>query len=132
MSQEGLEMSDGGDAAPSVRTSTAPTTPACLFSHLLPLWLLLEWERGHFSVPTPPKHVFSAVPYADMGNHFHRIKVMGKPWPTYPPFFPSGALAGPSAHYLFHHGARHIEVGLLRVGDHQVVDVVPLLSPHVA
>lgn len=132
MPQEGLELCDGVDTAPNPGTGTSPTTLSFLFAHPLPLWSLSEGEWGHYFIPSPPRHGFSAVPYADMRNHSHGVNVMCKPWPAPPVFVPLVPPVSPSVHHLLHHGARDVKVGLPRVGDHQVIDVVPLLSPHVA
>lgn len=63
MPQEGLELCDGVDAVPNPGTGTGPTALSFLFAHPLPLWSLPEEEWGHFFVPSPPRHSFSAVPY---------------------------------------------------------------------
>lgn len=34
--------------------------------------------------------------------------------------------------YLGHHGVSHIHIGLVREWDHQVINVVPALRPHVS
>ena len=64
---------------------------------------------------TFPQNCFSAVPYAHMGNHLHRLNIMAN---TSPFFFQLVPLASPSALYLIHHGVCDIQVGLIRVGDH--------------
>ena len=86
MPQECSELCDGVDAVPSLGTGTSPTALSFLFAHLLPLWSLLERERGHFFAPSPPGCGFSAVPCGGVRNHSHGVSVMDKPWPTTPPF----------------------------------------------
>ena len=33
--------------------------------------------------------------------------------------------------YLFSHGLRRIEVGFVRVGNHQLIEIVPKATPHI-
>lgn len=89
MAQECSELCDGVDAGTNLGTS--PTALSFLFAHPLPLWSLPERERGHFFVPSPSRHGFSAVPYARVRNHSHGVNVMGKPWPAPRIFVPPGA-----------------------------------------
>lgn len=128
MLQEGLELCDGMVTAPELGTGTDPASLSFLFVSLDIAGEGVE----ELLCPFPSQTRLFHCPLCRYEKLLTWGQCYAQALANIPSFCPPLPRVSPSAHHLLHHGACDIKVGLFGVGDHHVIDVVPLLSPHVA